>query len=273
MPAVFYYHPAMPKAEATLLRLPSSAAPVASEEAEVRTLSSAAYVRLRREIIRAELPPGQKINIRELADRYGTGLAPVREALNRLTSEALVTQSDQRGFTVPPLDVDDLDELVRARCLINGMALRESIAHGGAQWEEGVLLACHRLARTPRTREGDGDSPQSRNPNWEDAHRAFHASLVAGCRSKWLIGYCEQLFDAAERYRYISRRAIKQRASANEGEHAAIMQAALAHDADRAVELLNAHFTRTAELVRAQLARADDASEAREPSAKPRRRA
>jgi len=239
----------MPKAEAAL-RLPDAA----PEEAPVRTLSSAAYLRLRREIIRAELPPGQKINIRELADRYGTGLAPVREALNRLTSEALVTQSDQRGFTVPPLDADDLDELVRARCLLNAMALRESILHGDRAWEEGVLLACHRLARTPRDGGAANEgAPGVRNPNWEDAHRAFHLSLVAGCRSKWLITYCEQLFDAAERYRYISRRAIRQRASANEGEHSAIMQAAIDRDAGRAVELLNAHFTRTADLVRAQL--------------------
>ena len=124
-------------------------------------------------------------------------------------------------------------------------------------WEEGVLLACHRLARTPRTVSGSAAtteaSPGARNPNWEDAHRAFHAALIAGCRSKWLIGYCDQLFDAAERYRYISRGAIRQRASANEGEHGAIMQAVIDRDADRAVELLNGHFTRTADLVRAQL--------------------
>jgi DNA-binding GntR family transcriptional regulator len=242
----------MPKSDITLLRLAEDAA--SDEPAAVRTLSSAAYMRLRREIIRAELAPGQKIHIRELADRYGTGLAPIREALNRLTSEALVIQTDQRGFSVPPLDVEDLDELVRARCLLNSTALRESIAHGDRVWEEAVLLACHRLARTPRTTTIQSE-PGVRNPNWEDAHRAFHLSLVAGCRSKWLITYCEQLFDAAERYRYISRRAMRQRASANEGEHQAIMQAVLDRDADLAVELLNAHFNRTAELVRAQLQR------------------
>src|SRR5512139_2316673 len=128
------------------------------------TLASAAYVRLRREVMTAQLLPGQKLNIRQLCSRYETGLSPVREALNRLLRDGLVTQADQQGFRVAPIGIQQLDELTRTRCWLNELALRESIMHGDASWEESVLLACHRLLRSPRE-SSDEDSPL-RNVSW-----------------------------------------------------------------------------------------------------------
>src|SRR6201987_2510605 len=111
------------------------------------TRTRAIYERLRRDIIRGTLPPGEKLRIEVLRTRYNVGGTPLREALNRLSTEGLVTQSDQRGFRVTPVSADDLLELTRTRCLINEVALRESITRGGRDWEEGVLLALHRLWR------------------------------------------------------------------------------------------------------------------------------
>jgi GntR family transcriptional regulator, carbon starvation induced regulator len=66
--------------------------------------------------------------------------------MNRLSTEALVTQSDQRGFRVTPVSADDLLELTRTRCWINEVALRVSIARGNRGWEEQVLLALSRVS-------------------------------------------------------------------------------------------------------------------------------
>jgi GntR family transcriptional regulator, carbon starvation induced regulator len=213
------------------------------------TLASAAYERLRGEVMTAQLLPGQKLNIRQLCARYEMGLSPLREALNRLSRDGLVMQSDQQGFRVAPIGIAQLDELTRTRCWLNELALRESIAHGDAAWEESVLLACHRLLRLPR-QWSDEDSPL-RNVGWEEAHRAFHASLLAACRSQWLITFCEQLFDAAERYRHISRISRSER---RQDEHKQIMEATVARDVELAVKLLTAHFWATAERARERLA-------------------
>jgi DNA-binding GntR family transcriptional regulator len=172
--------------------------------------------------------------------------------LNRLTSEALVLQSDQRGFAVTPASERDLDDLLTARRWLNELALRQSIARGDAAWEEDVLLAFHRLARLPRFTPGE---PPAANPAWEAAHAAFHEAILAACGSDWLIGFCRQLFNAAERYRHIARfSAANERAPAALDEHRAIMEATVAREADRAVELLVAHFDRTAAIVRRALA-------------------
>jgi GntR family transcriptional regulator, carbon starvation induced regulator len=208
------------------------------------TLASTVYGRLRRDILTVELPPNAKLNIRSLCERFSVGLSPVREALSRLSRENLVRQTDHRGFTVAPVSKADLHDLTKARCALDGMALRQSIEGREQSWEEQLLVSYHRLFRTPRF---DGADTKLRSPAWEDAHRQFHAALVAGCGSQRLMAISGQLFEAAERYRHLGRIAGKSRAQGD--EHRPIMEAALAYDADLATRLLTCHYQTTAELV------------------------
>lgn len=222
----------------------------AESGAHKQTLASAIHAQLRDAIITNSIPPETKLNIRELCARYSVGISPVREALSRLSSEGLVDQSDNRGFSVVPVSVPELFDLTQARCWINEIGLRQSIAKGGPEWEERVVVAFHRLSRTPRH---TGGGPADRNPAWEQAHRVFHRSLIDGCGSHWIVDICERLFEAAERYRHIAREAGVFRGNL-ETEHRGIMQAAIDRKADEAVELLNSHFRRTAEIVQRAVA-------------------
>ena len=227
------------------------------------TLASAVYEQLRQDILTVTLPPETKLNIRALCDRFAVGLSPVREALSRLSMESLVLQVDHRGFTVAPLSLADLQDLTKARCWIDGLGLRQSIEIGDAAWEEGLLVSYHRLSRTPRFASEDN---RTRSADWEAAHKQFHQQLVGGCGSRWLTTISGQLFEAAERYRHLGRLAGKSRMK--EDEHRGIMDAALAHKADRAVELLTLHFNKTAELVTAVISQTAAASVGlREPAA------
>ena len=215
-------------------------------KARQETLATAVYEQLRQDILTVALPAESKLNIRALCDRFEVGLSPVREALSRLSMESLVRQIDHRGFSVAPLSLSDMEDLTKARCWIDGQGLRESIEIADASWEEGLLVSYHRLSKTPRF---EGEDRKARSSAWEAAHKQFHQQLVVGCGSRWLTTISGQLFEAAERYRHLARIAGKSRLK--EDEHRGIMEAALAHDADRAVALLTAHFNKTAELVRA----------------------
>lgn len=214
------------------------------------TLASQAYQRLRQDIIKARYVHGGKLRIQELCERYGVGPSPIREALNRLSRDGLVTQSDHKGFSVTPLSREHLEELTRTRCWLNELAIRESMVHGGRAWEEGVVLAYHRLSRIPRFISEEDKTVY--NPEWERAHRAFHSSLIAACGSRWLIAFCEQLFDASDCYRHLSRVSSLKRGPRKD-EHQEMVKAVVARDADAAAKLLRTHFTRTAELVRERL--------------------
>jgi GntR family transcriptional regulator, carbon starvation induced regulator len=213
-------------------------------ENEAATLASTVYEQLRRDIVSVRLEPGEKLRVEALRTRYGVGGSPVREALNRLSAEGLVWQQDQKGFRVAPVSQQELEELTRTRCWVNETALRDSIECGDQVWEEAIVLAFHRLSRTPG-RLGDG----SLNPAWEKQHRAFHAALISACRSRWLLNFAEMLFDCADRYRHLAD-AVRPRSKRNvEAEHRGILEATIARQADKAVALLNAHVNKTADSV------------------------
>lgn len=204
------------------------------------TLASAVYERLRRDIVSAVLLPGERLGMDALRSRYEVGGSPLREALNRLVSEGLVTQEDQKGFRVAPVSVQELRELTHTRQLINEIALRESMRNGDAAWEEGVVVAYHRLARVP--------GEQGKTPESERLHREFHRALIVGCGSRLILQMTQQLFDQAKRYQMLS---ISRGAPPRDGnkEHRLIMEAVLARDIERAVKLANDHIGLTEKIV------------------------
>lgn len=224
------------------------------------TLASTVYDRLRRDIIAGVLPPGEKLRLSELQARYLIGLSPLREALNRLAKEEFVVQHDRRGFSVAQVGESQFAELLKTRCWLYELGLRESIASGGPDWEEQVVLALHRLLRRPKFQ---GDPPVA-DPEWEEAHRAFHEVLISACGSRWLINFSRQLFDQADRYRHLSRVGTRDDAR----EHREIAEAAVARRTDEALALLKQHLTRTGELVFEAARKNEEA--ARAPHPRPR---
>lgn len=209
------------------------------------TIASTVYDRLRTDILAGELKPGHKLRIEFLGRRYRTGHIPLREALNRLSSDGLVERRDQRGFSVAAVSAADLSELTKARCIVECAALRESIAARTPAWEEGVVLAYHRLSRTPRSASR---TQYKTNPAWEPLHREFHRALIAACGSRWLLNFCTQLADQSYRYRQLAFKHAFPLGNDTDG-HRAIMQTAIDGDADTAARLLRAHLQFSAKTV------------------------
>ncbi|WP_043363494.1 GntR family transcriptional regulator [Belnapia sp. F-4-1] len=205
------------------------------------TLARQVMEQLRRDILKGLHPPGSRLRIEGLRERYGTGASPIREALSQLAAEGLVLRVDQRGFRVAPADTEILRDLIETRCLVEAAALRASIARGDAAWEERVLVSHHRLARTPRSAEPDRFIP---NPDWEACHRAFHLALLGGCGAQALLAFCADLQDRALRFRNLSNQvAWPQRDVA--AEHKAICEAAIGRRSEEACMLLDSHYRRT----------------------------
>ncbi|MGV1866318.1 MULTISPECIES: GntR family transcriptional regulator [unclassified Rhizobium] len=209
------------------------------------TQASSVYERLKSDILTTVLEPGRKLQLRFLMDHYGAGQTPLREALNRLASEELVEGRDQRGFFVQPVSRAELVELTKTRCWVEGLALRESMANRTPQWEEDLVVAHHRLDRTPRSLSEDKFED---NPEWERAHRRYHQVLIANCGSRPLIAFAEQLADRLYRYRQMSIRKVFRTRHVTD-EHEAILKEVLKGNVNTASELLEKHYKRTAEAI------------------------
>lgn len=215
------------------------------------TLASSVYERLRDDILRGVLKPGEKLRVEFLRERYGAGSSPIREALNRLGADGLVEREDQKGFRAARVSAADLVELIKTRCWLEELALRESIRHGGPDWEEGIVLAYHRLSRVPRS---ESEREYVGNPEWEKLHRDFHMKLIDACGSSWLLEYCGQLNDLANRYRQLAMAAAyPERKRSELAEHREIMDATIDRDADKAVACLMAHYRSTVEIILATM--------------------
>lgn len=227
---------------------PSEFMPVTSTAAAIATSSTQAstvYDRLREDLLSGRLAPGRKLQMRFLTEHYETGQTPLREALNRLTADGLVTCREQRGFFVAEISWAELAELTKTRCWVETLALRESMAAATPGWEEQLVLAHHRLSRTPRSLNA---AEFEDNPDWERLHRIFHRTLIGHCGSQSLIAFCGQLADQLYRYRRLSiRKAFPTRHVAD--EHQAIVTAVLAGDVEAAVAQLTAHYRQTADVI------------------------
>ena len=213
------------------------------------SLTSQVYSRLRADIIAGTLSPGRKLKIEELRRRYSVGTSPVREALSLLTSDQFVERLDQRGFRVARVSASEFEELLKTRCWLEERALRESIANGGGEWEEKVVLAAYRLSRVPRSQAADHFVA---NAEWEVRHKHFHMALLNACGSSFLLKFCDHLYDQNVRYRQLAGTVAYPTRDIN-AEHGAICDAVLAHDTELAVELLMAHYGRTGDFLKSNL--------------------
>jgi DNA-binding GntR family transcriptional regulator len=91
--------------------VPPNAQPVASS-------GDAAHIRLRRAIIRLQLPPSAPVSEVQLADRFGLSRAAVRAALARLRTEGLVLAEPRRGHVIAPLTLRDVREIYDLRLMV-----------------------------------------------------------------------------------------------------------------------------------------------------------
>jgi GntR family carbon starvation induced transcriptional regulator len=200
------------------------------------TLAGSVEAMLRDDILRGVLAPGSKLNLDRLREKLGVGLSPLREAVNRLVSDGLILAEAQKGYTVTPISLANLDEVCDLRLELEPYALRRSIERGGLDWESEVIGALHRLKRTERV-AGD---PASREA-WEAANNVFHLALVSRCDMPILLKMYHSLLALNERYRHIYLSAAGQQRDVTD-EHIAIAEAAVQRRADEAVALLKDHI-------------------------------
>lgn len=197
------------------------------------TAASQIYTALKRDLINGRFTAGEKLAISALKQHYRVGLSPLREALNRLAAYGLLEQENQRGFRVPALRRDELDDIAGLRRRLESQALEAALARGDDQWEAALLAAWHRLKRAD-------DTPGALE-HWEQMHLQFHRHLLEPCGSPWLLRFIEQLHDQFDRYRRMApaNPAIRQTLNVQHGE---LMELALARNAEAGKALLSEHI-------------------------------
>ena len=214
-----------------------------------------AYQLLRRDILTTRLMPGAPLRLGALRTTYGVGWTPLREALSRLEAERLVTAASNRGFTVASVSKEELEDLTRARLVVELPLLLESMEKGDQTWEDAVVAAHYRLARCKIAPDDPSDEAVDL---WDERHEAFHAALLGAATSRWLLRFRSTISDQLRRHHRFLGLAPTLRAAAGMTDgyeeavaalreamaiehHTALMEAALDRDVERAKTLMTKH--------------------------------
>jgi GntR family transcriptional regulator, carbon starvation induced regulator len=212
--------------------------PLLAEDAD--TLTDVVRMSLRRAILSLSLAPGARVTLRELRARYGVGATPVREALWSLSGEGLIQYEPQAGFRVADASCDRLTGLSRLRRRVEPWMLGRAMQNPDRSWVAGVEAAYARLAPIDAL---VGDL-RAVNSEWEDAHRLFHLSLLAGANMPSVLHEISRWHEETNRYRRLTSPTLGDTVG-NKGDHDVLYEAVVAGDAARAVATLGRHIRDT----------------------------
>ena len=201
------------------------------------TAASALAERLRADINEGHWPPGAALRQEDLAARYGTSRIPVREALNVLGADGLVTIEPNRGAYIARLTPADVDEIFDLRVMLESAVLAAALPNHTAK----TLL---RLESAQAQLELE-DSRRG----WIEGDRAFHDALYGPSGRDRTLGLVRALRMQVERY---GLPLLTPGTRRNEWakEHRALIAAVRARNAERAIETLTRHLRETQAAVR-----------------------
>jgi DNA-binding GntR family transcriptional regulator len=174
--------------------------------------------------------PGDRLVESELAERFGVSRTPIREALQRLETQSLLTR-DGRSLIVASLDHSQLSELYVVRGELEGLAARLAARHAAPEEVKvlrDMLEAVQKLVGDPKA--------MSR------ANRRFHKQIHLASHNRFLV----QQLDLVHRSMALlatTSIAAEGRGAETLREHAAIVKAIEDGDGDAAYQALRDHIS------------------------------
>jgi DNA-binding GntR family transcriptional regulator len=179
--------------------------------------------------------PGDRLVESELAERLGVSRTPIREALQRLETQSMLTR-DGRSLIVASLDHNQLAELYAVRTELEGLAARLAARHATEE-EQRVLRI---MVDEDRALLGGDPRLLSR------ANKRFHKQIHLASHNRFLVKQLD-LVHRSMALMATTSFAAEGRDSAGLDEHEAIVRAIEQRDGDAAYKALRNHISKAFE--------------------------
>ena len=208
------------------------------------TKNVAVYNKLRQDIIKGKLKPGQKVVMAELAKGFGLSDTPVREAIRKLESEGYIDFTPHMGAIVTKIDEGELVEIYLIRIALEELATRLAVPHVAAKDIDFL---------NRKNREMEAAIQKGRYENLAAMNKSFHLRIYKAAPFPRLYKMICDLWDTFERWPSVFSY-VPERAAASVKEHQKIIQALLARDMDQADRLIKEQKERTLEALQKYMA-------------------
>lgn len=200
-----------------------------------RTLRLRVADELHSMITTGQLRPGERLIEDQLAAALGVSRNPVREAIRLLESTGLVEVRPRRGSYVASIDIDDLQQLLAVRALLEGRAAE--LAAQNATPDDAARVRAWVEAGREATEAGDVLRAA-------ECHRGFHTEVERLAGNRYLAEVARPLLNRTE---LVFSLLLERRGQATWVEHDAIATAIEAGDGAAAKATVETHLQHVAE--------------------------
>lgn len=161
------------------------------------SLRSIAYHWLKKKLITLEYPMGSALVESELCNELGMGRTPVREAVQQLASEGLVSILPRKGIVVSNINFLDFENLLDARIMLEVHVVRKLAG----------LISPEQVEKLRSTFDAVPALIKQNDLNaLLTIERQFHQGLVTLLDNPYLDAMAERIYDLVTRTWYLSFR-------------------------------------------------------------------
>lgn len=201
---------------------------------DTQTKSDFAYALVRGRILTHEYGPGITLNQASLARELGISTTPLREALRRLESEALVELDAYRDARVTDLSAEEARDLLELQRALDPLAASLAADRRGADDIHRMRAALAGVTSLPN------------RPELAQlvADRTFHRAIYAASHNELLIATLDGLWDKADRYRLVGLQVSRSQAErdADADEHRDLLECVISGDTVGAADVMLRHL-------------------------------
>ncbi len=162
-----------------------------------QTLRLQAYHWLKKKLITLEYPMGSTLVVKDLCQELGMGRTPVREAIQQLASEGLISILPRKGIVVSNINYLDFENLLEARMMLEVHVARQLAGSIRLEQVEKMYSLFGNVAAL--IKQGDIDALLT-------IERQFHQGLVVMLDNQYLDAMADRIYDLVTRTWYLSFR-------------------------------------------------------------------
>ena len=158
------------------------------------SLTDRAYGHLEEMIVTLQLPPGSAVSETALSQRLGIGRTPIREALQRLARERLVTILPRRGIIVSEINVKSQLRLLEVRREVERLVAKSAARRTTPEERAQFLDLARRFEKSAKT---------SDEVSFMRVDREFNELSVHAARNEFAAGAMSLMHSLSRRFWYI----------------------------------------------------------------------
>jgi DNA-binding GntR family transcriptional regulator len=203
-----------------------------------------AFHKIIKMVLSRELRPGDRVYETNLVEDFKMSRTPIREALSRLASTGFLEKlPKKKGYIVPILAPDDMEEIYCTRILLEGKAARRAAKYVDAESEKKLVWI---------NQQEEEKFLANEKEEYASLNEDFHMTIAEMSKNKYLLRYIQQLFWRSNLYvfffmRFYNVQNIEQFMEAGNlrlsyKEHRKIIEAIIAGDGRRAEKAMQEHL-------------------------------